>query len=334
MAIDATVHVLDCIWYAPATAPVCKLLCYHGNDTCTCDEQRDDSDAAELLSKLQSFKQNDPCDMTCGLPLDLFVRETLRRSRTSCSTLQAALLYILRIAAKARQARLDKASSPYICPRRMFLAAILTSSKFLQDRTYSNKAWSRISGLPVPELSHLERSFLKGIEFSLYVKDEEWQSLTTWLRDGIAARSGSAGRSDAGLVGRKGLERTHSEVIVGTSWDRSEPKNVFTLDCQIPEPSMPDSPPEVSASQGHNLLAAAILGNRHSRMTSNDSTPTVCASPASLHSNGTPTLEPKRSVDVPLAFPLRRHQQQRPQRNGGLRAGRSVSSNIVHGIRL
>lgn len=341
-AIDATVHVLGCIWFAPTTSSVCKLLRYHGGGVCTCtkEELATNVNGAGSSCKPQTFQQNTPCSMTSGLPLDLFVRETLRRSRTSCSTLQAALLYILRIADKARQARLeDDDASSFICARRIFLAAVLTSSKFLQDRTYSNKAWSRISGLPVADLSHLERSFLQGIDYSLYVGDEEWQSLTTWLRGGIAARTGSRSPVVAnGAISRKGLDRTQSDVIAGTSVHQSDPKNIFTLDYQLPEPAVPSSSAvSVAVPQpSHNLVAAAILGSRFSRSASNDSTPTMCASPASMHSNGTPTLEAKRSSDMPLAYPLRRVQPQRSHHNNGsgLRSGRSVSSNAIHSIHL
>lgn len=31
---------------------------------------------------------------------------------------------------------------PVVCGRRMFLAALIIASKFLQDRTYSNRGWS------------------------------------------------------------------------------------------------------------------------------------------------------------------------------------------------
>lgn len=176
------------------------------------------------------------------LPLTMFVREILRRSRTSCSTLQAALLYCKRckdalyagvdqlshaseaerklwiaqteslcqgltsalvstsetlpslpppctelLAASHSGSSNSKApgamrsASPLLCGRRMFLAAIVVASKFLQDRTYSNRTWSKISGLETREIEQLERVFLHTIQYDLYVSHTQWAEWTTEL---------------------------------------------------------------------------------------------------------------------------------------------------------
>ncbi|KAI9799134.1 MAG: hypothetical protein M1826_005551, partial [Phylliscum demangeonii] len=54
------------------------------------------------------------------VPLKKFIQETLRRSRTTYSTLQVAR-------ASARALR---------CGRRMFLGVLMLASKYLQDRSY------------------------------------------------------------------------------------------------------------------------------------------------------------------------------------------------------
>lgn len=207
--VDATVHVLDMIWHAPVRKSIAFLQNVRSTSSvCTGEIKR-------------------PCQcpvgapFTGGIPLDLFIRETLRRSRTSCSTLQAALLYCKRVGGEAIRKRaeregvelndeekeilngqaraypsltksLDEADAqslapaltadPILCSRRTFLAAVMTSSKFLQDRTFSNRAWSKISGLSVKELGVVERRMLDAIEFDLYVGDDEWQSWTNYLK--------------------------------------------------------------------------------------------------------------------------------------------------------
>ncbi|KAG0287524.1 hypothetical protein BGZ97_007077 [Linnemannia gamsii] len=182
------------------------------------------------------------------IPLHIFVKETLRRSRTTLSTLQLALYYIYRVRSQVLAAqeriRLDQIqhfqqhmtalqnglppspcisldslsesdvrqsdyfnatnkptlpltppgsnntppslsplsqtstasaspvlakSEPVGCGRRMFLAALILASKFQQDRTYSNKAWSKISGLPVSEINLNEIAFLALIDYRLFV---------------------------------------------------------------------------------------------------------------------------------------------------------------------
>lgn len=160
------------------------------------------------------------------LPLHWFVKEVLRRSRTSCSTLQLALYYlhksrreIREVVARADATRdefyrleqqlqqerdaillgdsypspplspvsdstitdaerfsdlLETQNSPILCGRRMFLASLIAASKYLQDRNYSNKAWARISGLPINEINVNERSFLNMIKFELHLPADDF----------------------------------------------------------------------------------------------------------------------------------------------------------------
>lgn len=192
------------------------------------------------------------------IPLHNFVKEVLRRSRTSCSTLQLALYYLhksrrgireavsraeaskgdivrleqelaeckrraalaaahvqtqpedaypsppqspnehQRVDADARahavhasavaaelgerfSALVAAQNSPVLCGRRMFLAALISASKYLQDRNYSNRAWAKISGLPVGEINTNERAFLKVVDFQLHLPLEEFQRWTDRL---------------------------------------------------------------------------------------------------------------------------------------------------------
>jgi hypothetical protein len=56
-----------------------------------------------------------------------------------------------------------------VCGRRMFLAALILASKYLQDRSSSTKAWSKMSGLPMKEINANERIFLAKISWKLHV---------------------------------------------------------------------------------------------------------------------------------------------------------------------
>lgn len=62
----------------------------------------------------------------------------------------------------------------------MFLAAIVVASKFLQDQTYSNRTWSKISGLATREIEQLERIFLHTIHYNLMVDTAQW---TRWTQE-------------------------------------------------------------------------------------------------------------------------------------------------------
>ncbi|KAF9099263.1 hypothetical protein BGX29_007191 [Mortierella sp. GBA35] len=216
-----------------------------------------------------------PVGATCSaktpvIPLHIFVKETLRRSRTTLSTLQLALYYIYKIRnqvlaaqERIRQDHLQQQhhqrqqhhqqplspngsfdtfseeegrqreyfnsistlhakaqnqkntlpltppganhtptalsplslssststspilakSEPVGCGRRMFLAALILASKFQQDRTYSNKAWSKISGLPVAEINVNEITFLSLIDYRLFVSQAVFQKWVTILTE-------------------------------------------------------------------------------------------------------------------------------------------------------
>ncbi|KZV82584.1 hypothetical protein EXIGLDRAFT_843547 [Exidia glandulosa HHB12029] len=121
------------------------------------------------------------------MPLKQFIHEVLRRSRTNFITLQTALCYVEVIAAKLPALVQEEAEcmvlrasvdsdddvpplpSPLLCPRRTFLASILLASKFLQDRSYSNKAWAKLTGLAAREVGRCERALFASLNWRLWV---------------------------------------------------------------------------------------------------------------------------------------------------------------------
>lgn len=121
------------------------------------------------------------------LPLRTFIQETLRRSRTSFSTLQVALYYLILIKAHVppydftMEQPVDTPWSRALqCGRRMFLAALILASKYLQDRNYSARAWSKISGLTVNEINTNEMAFLQAVNWKLHVPEplfDRWQDV-------------------------------------------------------------------------------------------------------------------------------------------------------------
>jgi hypothetical protein len=141
------------------------------------------------------------------IPMRVFLQQTLRRSRTSYSTLQTALFYLFRIKPQIEQRALkprgpptpcDKGSEdsghntdPATCGRRMFLAALIIASKYLQDSNYSNRAWSKISGLPLAEINENEVIFLRLIDYKLFIAEDVFKRWSSLLLTHIQAISGS-----------------------------------------------------------------------------------------------------------------------------------------------
>ncbi|KAM0752731.1 hypothetical protein T439DRAFT_181497 [Meredithblackwellia eburnea MCA 4105] len=154
-----------------------------------------------------------------SVPLGFFVREITRRSHISCSTLQLALWYmhktrhvLRRTIARYQEKEKDTFSgslsidqreaqqtpptsptegtlaverlqeaNPLLCGRRMLLAAMLTASKYLQDRNFSNRSWARLSGLDVKELNDIERKFLILIDFDLHIKPDDFRKCKSFF---------------------------------------------------------------------------------------------------------------------------------------------------------
>ena len=123
--------------------------------------------------------------LNCVLPLRTFIQETLRRSRTSYSTLQVALYYLILIKPHIPEydftmEQLDDShvSRALQCGRRMFLAALILASKYLQDRNYSARAWSKISGLATQEINENEMAFLLAVNWKLHITEEVYQRWT------------------------------------------------------------------------------------------------------------------------------------------------------------
>lgn len=141
------------------------------------------------------------------IPLRLFIQETLRRSRTSWSTLQTALFYLMRIKPQITMLWLNpdrwilnskddsnnnnNGSDPATCGRRMFLASLIVASKYLQDRNYANNAWSKICGLPVREINFIERRFLNLIDYNLFIGEDIYKRWTNLLHNHFQNISGS-----------------------------------------------------------------------------------------------------------------------------------------------
>ena len=128
------------------------------------------------------------------ISLRFFIRETLRRSRTSYSTLQVTLWYLVLlrsfvVAARSdtgqhdtqfdeasdEPAKTDGPSCALQCGRRMFLAALILASKYLQDRNFTAKAWSKITGLSSKDIVKNETLFLAKISWNLHMTEKNFR---------------------------------------------------------------------------------------------------------------------------------------------------------------
>ena len=177
------------------------------------------------------------------ISLRFYIRETLRRSRTSYSTLQVTLWYLVLIrpfvleaqqAESTRRVRGDvediekpectQPSCALLCGRRMFLSALILASKYLQDRNFTTRAWSKITGLPAKDIVSNENMFLSKINWTLHmaeVKFKYWNAIIlsctdstrlgrslhdTWL---FVAKSVKAGKGLEQVAHSLSIQRQH-----------------------------------------------------------------------------------------------------------------------------
>ncbi|CAO3619038.1 unnamed protein product [Cunninghamella echinulata] len=112
-----------------------------------------------------------------------FIREILKRSKTTYFMLQISLFYIFRVKrvvqSKLRIPTTERSYSDELmcCGRRMFLASLMVASKYIHDKSYRNKAWADASGLNLKEINASELAFLQMIDYRLYVSKptfEKW----------------------------------------------------------------------------------------------------------------------------------------------------------------
>ncbi len=135
--------------------------------------------------------------------LRTFVQEVLRRSKTSYSTLQVALYYLVLIQScipnqdfTMEQLEDTQSCRAMQCGRRMFLAALILASKYLQDRNFSARAWSKISGLRTCEINTNEMAFLLAVNWKLHIPEpvfHRWTDIV--LKYSPSAQSPTSPRS-------------------------------------------------------------------------------------------------------------------------------------------
>jgi hypothetical protein len=141
--------------------------------------------SVQIVEAIWPFATSSKIDTRRILPLRTFIEETLRTSRTSYSTLQLALYYLILVKPHVpeRGRRVEQFEDlgnvrALQCGRRMFLAALILASKYLHDRNYSARAWSKICRLDTEEINQNEMAFLKAVDWRLCISDIMFQRWT------------------------------------------------------------------------------------------------------------------------------------------------------------
>jgi hypothetical protein len=185
--------------------------------------------------------------------LRTFIQETLRRSRTSYSTLQVALYYLILIKPHVPKhdftmEQPDDAHSirALQCGRRMFLSALILASKYLQDRNYSARAWSKISGLNTLEINQNEMAFLLAVNWRIHITDAIFQRWTDIVLKCIPTSPSSPGSPCSNLADQSSdwksvilLLNPELDNVENLSPSASSPTSVNSLSATCPRSFVP-----------------------------------------------------------------------------------------------
>ncbi|KAF7792412.1 hypothetical protein EIP86_003449 [Pleurotus ostreatoroseus] len=135
--------------------------------------------------------------------------------------------------------------SPLLCPRRTFLACLILASKFMQDRSYSNRAWAKLAGLPPREIGRCERALGEALEWRL------------WVGKGPAPASAPA----PGVGAHRAVTRCRSEATLNGA--------VCSWIC----PVVPTTPAAMYAT--HSSSSVAFMASRTSGLKRSSTMPAI-----------------------------------------------------------
>ncbi|KAF9007846.1 cyclin-domain-containing protein [Cyathus striatus] len=176
------------------------------------------------VSRTQSahFIAEKTCEMICYLcsstsTLQLiatptfvqFMQKLLETTQVSQSVIVLSLHYIYRLKERNRFTPAQSGSE-----FRIAVAALMMANKFLDDNTYTNKTWSEVSGIDLDEINRMEREFLMGVDFNLYVDKSTYESWLNLLKGLVMAkeRDSRQFRRSRGLVRSSRLTNAHASA--------------------------------------------------------------------------------------------------------------------------
>ncbi|RDB27298.1 Cyclin-U4-3 [Hypsizygus marmoreus] len=126
-----------------------------------------------------------------------FMQKLLETTQVSQSVIVLSLHYIYRLKDRNRFTPAQPGSE-----FRIAVAGLMMANKFLDDNTYTNKTWSEVSGIDLSEINRMEREFLMGVDFNLYVDKATYESWLNLLKGLVMAKERDSRhfRKSRGLV--------------------------------------------------------------------------------------------------------------------------------------
>ncbi|KAI0358891.1 hypothetical protein OH77DRAFT_1420377 [Trametes cingulata] len=170
----------------------CEMICYLWFSTLSSNNASPSKRNRVHSSQHASFSPNSNSS-TATLQFSVspafvrFMQKVLETTQVSQSVIVLSLRYIYRLKARNPYTT-GQAGSEY----RVAIAALMLANKFVDDNTYTNKTWSEVSGIELSEVNRMEREFLLGIDFGLYVDKTTYESWLNLLKGLVMAKERDA----------------------------------------------------------------------------------------------------------------------------------------------
>ncbi|KAJ2937085.1 hypothetical protein H1R20_g18, partial [Candolleomyces eurysporus] len=211
-----------------------------------------------------------------------FMQKLLETTQVSQSVIVLSLHYIYRLKERNHFTPAQRGSE-----FRIAVAGLMMANKFLDDNTYTNKTWSEVSGIELAEINRMEREFLLGVDFNLYVDKPTYESWLNLLKGLVQAKERDA-RNSRDIASRRRDARDSRKVPSARYHHHSTPRTT-----RNPQPqSAQYQPPAVSSPPQQRPAYSTNTSTSAGQIAESDA----------VSSYATPTRLPPLSRAVPSAY--------------------------------
>ncbi|EIN13173.1 hypothetical protein PUNSTDRAFT_123340 [Punctularia strigosozonata HHB-11173 SS5] len=164
---------------------MCQMVCYlwFANGPPASARARRDHSPSHSYSYRRTASSTAALQFSASPQFVSFMQKLLETTQVSQSVIVLSLHYIYRL--KERNALTNGQPGSEF---RVAVAALMMANKFVDDNTYTNKTWSEVSGILLDDINRMEREFLRGIDFGLYVDKTTYESWLNLLNGLVLAK--------------------------------------------------------------------------------------------------------------------------------------------------
>ncbi|KAF7307889.1 hypothetical protein MKEN_01149500 [Mycena kentingensis (nom. inval.)] len=170
LVAEKTCEMICYLWFAPAAA--------------TSAPQSASSPPVSPVASPTQTPTPSPLQLVPSTQFVMFTQKLLETTQLSQSAIVLALHFIHRLRARNRGIPAQAGSEFRVC-----VAGLMMANKFLDDNTYTNSTWASVSSIPLAQINTMEREFLAGCDYTLYVSAKVYEDWGRLLRGLVGARA-------------------------------------------------------------------------------------------------------------------------------------------------